>query len=112
MRLLTWFLSAASLCALGCGTVEAKFTSMPDAGDQPDAQGADAAIDAPDAAPPPPPPPPPGVARELTVVGGAVADGRFRFEVEVTGGVAGGSAHDAAHQFDHALTVTLPQGAN
>ena len=109
MRLLTWFLSAASLCALGCGTVEAKFTPMPDAG-----VAVDAAVDAPDGEPPPPPPPPPppGVARELTVVGGAVSDGRFQFQVEVTGGIAGGSARDATHRFDHALTVTLPQGAN
>ena len=61
---------------------------------------------------PPTPPPPPGTARELTVVGGAVADSRFRFEVEIVGGIASGSTRDATHQFDNALTVTLPQGAN
>jgi|JI10StandDraft_1071094.scaffolds.fasta_scaffold425881_2 hypothetical protein len=63
----------------------------------------DAAIDA--------PLPPPGTARELTVVGGAATDGRFRFEVEITGGITGGPAASATHTFTHAIAVN-PQGAN
>lgn len=110
MRLFTCLVSASTACALACGSVSSTFTPLPDAGAPPDALGTDAAIDAsvPDATPPPPPP---GVARELTVVGGAVSDSRFRFQVEITGGLAGGSVRDATHQFDHALTVTLPEGA-
>lgn len=95
---------------VACGSV----ASHPPGGDAGiDAEvSTDAALDAASIDAPPPTPPPPGTARELTVVGGAVADGRFRFELEVTGGIAGGAARGANHAFDHALTVTLPQGAN
>lgn len=61
---------------------------------------------------PPPPPPPPGTARELTVVGGASSDTRFRFEVEITGGVTGGAVTGASHTFTPAIAVTTPPGAN
>ncbi|MBK9034581.1 MAG: hypothetical protein IPL61_25490 [Myxococcales bacterium] len=118
MRLLTWSLSAVAVCALGCGTVSATFTPPPDAAASPDATAVDAAavdapIDAPiDAPPPPPPPPPPGTARELTVVGGAVTDARYRLEVEITGGAAPGASRNGAHQLESALTVTVSAGGN
>ena len=98
-------LSLTAGCA-ACGSVT--FRPLDDAGvddEVPTDAGIDGATDAAIDAPPP------GTARELTAVGGAVTDGRFRFEVEITGGITGGPAASATHTFTHAIAVN-PQGAN